>query len=67
MGTACVFTKTTGAWKQTAELTGSDTVDGDQFGSEVAISGTTSDYVVVSWVFVRMEAKMRTGTEVRAA
>jgi hypothetical protein len=41
-GRAYVFTKTTGVWKQTAELAGSDTVADDQFGSFVAISGRTA-------------------------
>ncbi|MGA8679070.1 MAG: FG-GAP repeat protein, partial [Acidimicrobiales bacterium] len=39
-GRAYVFTKTTAGWRQTAELTGSDTVAGDQFGWSVAMSGT---------------------------
>jgi hypothetical protein len=37
-----VFTKTTAGWKQVAELKGSDTGVGDQFGSSVGISGTTA-------------------------
>ncbi len=41
-GTAYVFTETKGAWKQRAELSGTDTVAGDTFGSAVAISGTTA-------------------------
>jgi hypothetical protein len=40
-GRACVFVKTAGGWKQTAELRGSDTVAKDAFGSSVAVSGTT--------------------------
>jgi nucleoside-specific outer membrane channel protein Tsx len=40
-GRAYVFTKTASGWKQTAELKGSDTVAPDQFGTSVAISGTT--------------------------
>lgn len=40
-GCAFVFTKRTSGWVQTAQLTGSDTVAGDEFGSAVAISGTT--------------------------
>ena len=40
-GRAYVFTKTTGGWEQTAELKGSDTVAGDNFGVAVGISGTT--------------------------
>jgi hypothetical protein len=39
-GRADVFTNTGGVWKQVAVLKGSDTVDGDEFGSSVAISGT---------------------------
>jgi len=37
-----VFTKTPTGWKQVAELKGSDTVAGDDFGDSVAISGTTA-------------------------
>ena len=40
-GSAYVFTKTAGVWKQAAELKGSDTTAGDYFGISVAISGTT--------------------------
>ena len=40
-GRAYVFTKTAAGWKQAAELKGSDTVAGDDFGDSVAISGTT--------------------------
>jgi nucleoside-specific outer membrane channel protein Tsx len=40
-GRAYVFTKTSSGWKQAAELKGSDTNPGDDFGSSVAISGTT--------------------------
>jgi hypothetical protein len=43
-GRAYVFTKAATGWQQTAELEGSDTVsnnNGDQFGGEVAISGST--------------------------
>jgi hypothetical protein len=40
-GRAYVFTKTATGWKQTAELKGSDTGAHDDFGSSVAISGTT--------------------------
>jgi nucleoside-specific outer membrane channel protein Tsx len=39
---AYVFTETGGAWKQVAELKGSDTVAGNAFGYSVAISGTTA-------------------------
>jgi len=41
-GRAYVFTKTGATWKQVAELKGSDTVAGDEFGWSVAISGTTA-------------------------
>jgi hypothetical protein len=41
-GSAYVFTKTPGGWKQAAELKGSDTAAGDYFGWSVAISGTTA-------------------------
>ena len=40
-GAAYVFTKTTSGWHQDAEMEGSDTADGDLFGTSVAISGTT--------------------------
>jgi hypothetical protein len=40
-GRAYVFAKTAGLWKQTAELKGANSVALDQFGSSVAISGTT--------------------------
>ena len=40
-GRAYVFTKTSIGWKQAAELKSSDTVDGEEFGFSVAISGTT--------------------------
>jgi hypothetical protein len=40
-GGAYVFTETTTGWKQVAELTGSDSSQGDGFGYSVAISGTT--------------------------
>ncbi|MGO9581634.1 MAG: FG-GAP repeat protein [Acidimicrobiales bacterium] len=40
-GAAYVFTKTASGWKQTGSLKGSDTIDGDYFGSSVAISGAT--------------------------
>src|SRR5208283_3945430 len=40
-GRAYVFTKSAAGWKQTAELTGSDTVPGDCFAESVAISGAT--------------------------
>jgi hypothetical protein len=41
-GRAYVFTKTATGWKQVAELEGSDTAALDDFGSSVAISGTTA-------------------------
>jgi hypothetical protein len=37
-----VFTKTATGWKQAAELKGSDTEAGDDFGGSVAVSGTTA-------------------------
>ena len=40
-GRAYVFTMAGSGWSQVAELQGSDTVAGDEFGSSVAISGTT--------------------------
>jgi hypothetical protein len=41
-GRAYVFAETATGWKQLAELKGSDTVAGDDFGYSVAISGTTA-------------------------
>ena len=41
-GRAYVFTETSGVWKQTAVLKGSDTAAYDEFGRSVAISGTTA-------------------------
>jgi hypothetical protein len=41
-GEAFVFTKTATGWKQLAELKGSDTIAGDEFGYSVAISGNTA-------------------------
>lgn len=41
-GRAYVFTKSASGWRQTGELSGSDTVAGEWFGSSVAISGTTA-------------------------
>ncbi len=41
-GRAYVFTDTAGAWHQTGELEGADTVASDGFGVSVAISGTTA-------------------------
>jgi hypothetical protein len=40
-GRAYVFTKRVGGWEQVAELKGSDTVAGDNFGYSVAVSGST--------------------------
>ena len=39
VGRAYVFTRTATGWRQSAELKGSDSVGGDQFGASVAISG----------------------------
>src|ERR1039457_5795693 len=41
-GRAYVFTMAGSGWSHVAELQGSDTVAGDEFGSSVAISGTTA-------------------------
>jgi hypothetical protein len=41
-GRVYVFTETKGTWNQTAELKGSGTPLGAQFGTSVAISGTTA-------------------------
>jgi len=40
-GRAYVFTKTMTRWTQVAELKGADIASGDEFGSSVAISGST--------------------------
>jgi FG-GAP repeat protein len=37
-----VFTKTASGWKQAAELKGSDTAVGDEFGFSLAVSGDTA-------------------------
>jgi len=41
-GRAYVFEKVGTGWKQAAQLKGSDTTAGDEFGESVAISGTTA-------------------------
>jgi hypothetical protein len=41
-GRVYVFTKSPSGWKQVAELKGSDTAPGDEFGFSVGISGTTA-------------------------
>jgi len=41
-GRAYVFSDTATGWQQAAELQGSDTVAGDQFGGDVAVSGATA-------------------------
>ena len=40
-GVAYVYTREAGAWRQAAELRGSDTQLGDFFGGAVAVAGTT--------------------------
>jgi hypothetical protein len=45
-GAAYVFGDEGGSWTQTAELTGSDTTDGDSFGLAVALSGDGSTATV---------------------
>jgi FG-GAP repeat len=40
-GSVYVFSETGSTWSQVAELTGSDTATGDNFGASVSISGTT--------------------------
>jgi hypothetical protein len=40
-GAAYVFVQSGGAWTQQAELTASDGIGGDEFGSSIAISGNT--------------------------
>lgn len=41
-GRAYVFTETAAGWTQVAVLKGSDTVTGDNFGTSVAVTGTTA-------------------------
>jgi hypothetical protein len=41
-GAAYIFTLSGGAWRQTAEIVGSDSMAGDFFGSAVALSGSTA-------------------------
>jgi hypothetical protein len=41
-GAAYVFTKSQGAWRQTAKLTANDGSTYDEFGSAVALAGTTA-------------------------
>jgi len=41
-GVAYVFTETGSTWSQAAELEGTDTAAGDNFGASVSISGTTA-------------------------
>ena len=41
-GRVYVFTKSPSGWKQVAELKGSDTAPGDEFGFSIGISGTTA-------------------------
>ena len=41
-GRAYVFTKTATGWKQAAVLKGGDSAAGDEFGSSVAVAGTTA-------------------------
>ena len=41
-GAAYVYTKTNGAWSQTAELTAGDGAAWDEFGNSVALSGSTA-------------------------
>jgi hypothetical protein len=40
-GRGYIFTDTTAGWKLTADIDGTDTAAGDQFGSSLAISGST--------------------------
>ena len=59
-GVAYVYTREAGAWRQAAELRGSDTQPGDFFGGAVAVAGTTivvgadnHDNTGVAYVFTR--------------
>jgi hypothetical protein len=57
-GRAYVFTRAAGGWRQSAELTGSDTVPGDKFGSSVAASDGT---IVVGAEGLRISSNLDSG------
>ncbi len=63
-GRAYVFTKTSRGWKQTAELKGSDTVAGDEFGTAVAVSGATA--VVGAWIHAKSAGRAYVFTKTAA-
>ncbi len=70
-----VFTKTANGWTQATELTGADSVAGDNFGRSVAISGTTivvgapnhASYTGRAYVFTNTANGWRQATELRGA
>lgn len=50
-GRVYVFTQTRTGWKQTDELRGSDTIDGDRFGTSLALQGNTAVVGALGHVF----------------
>ncbi len=74
-GRAYVFTMTGSGWYQVAELQGSDTVPGDEFGSSVAISGTTAivgagdhaDHAGRAYVFTKTSAGWKQAAELKGS
>jgi hypothetical protein len=80
VGRVYVFTKTATGWKQTAELVGSDSSPVDDFGTSVAISGTTivvgapyhpnqvgGAYVGRAYVFTRSASGWRQAAELKGS
>ncbi len=70
-GSAYVFTKTAGNWKQVADLKDFDIETGDVFGEAVAISGTTvvvgaerhANYAGTAYVFTKTAGAWSQATE----
>ncbi len=74
-GRAYVFTTTGSGWKQVAELQGSDTVAGDEFGSSVAISanlavvgaGGHDDHAGRAYVFAKTPGGWKQAAELKGS
>jgi hypothetical protein len=73
-GVAYVYTREAGAWRQAAELRGSDTQPGDFFGGAVAVAGTTivvgadnHDNTGAAYVFTRDSSGWFQSAEVAGA
>lgn len=73
-GVAYVYTREAGAWRQAAELRGSDTQPGDFFGGAVAVAGTTivvgadnHDNTGVAYVFTRDSSGWHQSAELAGA